>query len=54
MHDGWAWIGFLEHKLEKTKKKGTKTRRKLRYPNDPEGHAKKAQQQKYWEDVKAT
>ena len=26
--------------------------RKLRYPNDPEGHAKKAQQQKYWEDVK--
>ncbi|CAE7785503.1 unnamed protein product [Symbiodinium sp. CCMP2592] len=52
LRDGWAWIGFVEHKLEETKLKATKIRRKLRYPNDAEGQAKKAEQQKYWEDVK--
>ena len=26
--------------------------RKLRYPNDAEGKAKKAEQHKYWEDAK--
>ncbi|CAE7632334.1 unnamed protein product [Symbiodinium sp. KB8] len=54
LRDGWAWIGFVEHKLEKTKLTGTKIRRKLRYPNDAEGQAKKAEQQKYWQDIKVS
>eukprot|EP00434_Breviolum_minutum_P009553 symbB.v1.2.008411.t1/scaffold528.1/size191705/2 len=50
LHDGWAWVGALDQQLSKAKRRATKIRRKLQYPNSPEGREKREEQRRYWEE----
>ncbi|CAJ1346826.1 unnamed protein product, partial [Effrenium voratum] len=49
LYDNWAWIGQLESKLDRAKRHAKKLRRKLQFPNDPDGQKMRLQQRRYWE-----
>merc|ERR1712125_65224 len=51
---GWAWVGYLEHKLQQAQKIGKKTRRKLQYSAAcPTAQAVRSKQAAYWESKAA-
>ncbi|CAK9027795.1 Hypothetical protein SCF082_LOCUS18084 [Durusdinium trenchii] len=50
LHDGWAWMGQLQKKLEEARYRGRKTRRKLQYPADELGRQKRQEQHEYWQN----
>mmetsp|Transcript_53431 Transcript_53431/g.107352 ORF Transcript_53431/g.107352 Transcript_53431/m.107352 type:complete len:81 (+) Transcript_53431:3-245(+) len=47
--DAWAWVGWWENALQKTKRHAKKCRRKLQYSAaDPRARLKREEQVQYW------